>query len=249
MHDEQTIAARERIRELLQASSGQPLSDGELQQAISRISQRLVREGRIRQYSLEEVHDFWQRGEALHKRPEDYLRAPLERSHLLYRLIGRLQLDDPRLLELGCNVGRNLNYLLGCGFTRLSGIEINPGAVELMQRQFPLLFDRARIYNMAAEDVLRMFADGEFDVVCTMAVLVHIHPDSAWILAELARIAGRGIVLVEDEQVSSLWQFPRNYRAIFEKLGFRQIHQESCEGLADMASYTARVFSRAVPAD
>lgn len=242
MYDEQTLAARERIRELLQSRSGQQLSDAQLQQAINQISHRLVREGQIKQYSLEQVHQFWEKGTAANNQPEDYLHAPLERSRLLYRLLKRLDLSDPSLLELGCNVGRNLNYLLGCGLRKLSGIEINPRAIELMQQHYPLLFDRARIYNLPAEDVLAMFGNGEFDVVYTMAVLVHIHPDSEWIFAELARIATRGIVLVEDEQVSSLWHFPRNYRSIFEALDFMQIHEEPCTGLEDMGSYTARVF-------
>jgi SAM-dependent methyltransferase len=244
MHDDQTLAARERIRELLQSRSGQPVSDQLLQQAINQISQKLVREGQIKQYSLEQVHKFWEQGTALNNQPEDYLHAPLDRSRLLYRLLRRLELENPSLLELGCNVGRNLNYLQTCGLSRLSGIEINPRAIELMAQHYPLLFDRGRIYNLPAEDVLAMFGDGEFDVVYTMAVLVHIHPDSEWIFAELARIAGRGIVLVEDEQVSSLWHFPRNYRNIFEALGFEQIHSESCAGIADLGSYTARVFTR-----
>ena len=36
-----------------------------------------------------------------------------------------------KILELGCNVGRNLNFLLNNNFKNLSGIEINMNAIEL----------------------------------------------------------------------------------------------------------------------
>lgn len=55
------------------------------------------------------------------------------------------------ILELGCNVGRNLLVLNGEGYKNLYGIEINPNAVEMMKKEHPGL---ATVTVGAIEDVL-----------------------------------------------------------------------------------------------
>ena len=60
------------------------------------------------------------------------------------------------ILELGCNVGRNLNFLLNDNFKNLNGIEINTHAVELCKKVYPALFDlnTSNIYNGRLYDFL-----------------------------------------------------------------------------------------------
>jgi hypothetical protein len=53
----------------------------------------------------------------------------------------------------------------------LTGIELSEQAVEVLRREFPHIAD---VWVGAAEDILPTF--DRFDLVFTMAVLVHIHP-------------------------------------------------------------------------
>jgi len=66
-------------------------------------------------------------------RPADYVEGT-ERSALLLRLAGGLQRRPERILEVGCNVGRNLQYLREAGYRGLMRNDrtIIPGAVNKM---------------------------------------------------------------------------------------------------------------------
>ena len=68
------------------------------------------------------------------------------------------------------------------------------------------------------------FDDSHFDVVYTMAVLMHIHPDSEFIFKEITRITKDRLIVIEDEKCISPRHFPRNYKSVFENLGMRQIY-------------------------
>ncbi|MEZ5337768.1 MAG: class I SAM-dependent methyltransferase [bacterium] len=191
--------------------------------------------------SLEQLHRYWI--ENRHESTAD--RDPWHcRAELLERMIRLLGVEDPYVLELGCAAGHNLSHLQQSGLTRLSGIEINPEAVNRLQRNYPNLFDTARIYNLSIEDVMGLFGDAEFDVLCSVNVLSHLHPRSEWVFEELARICSRGMVLVEDERSRSQWDFPRNYLKIFTALGFRQVHEELLTRHDGGPASTLRVFSR-----
>jgi SAM-dependent methyltransferase len=58
--------------------------------------------------------------------PEGYLdnEITLRRSKYLYEVISKHFTTDVKILELGSNVGRNLNYLYERGYKNLTGVEI-----------------------------------------------------------------------------------------------------------------------------
>jgi SAM-dependent methyltransferase len=98
------------------------------------------------------------------------------------------------VLELGCNVGRNLWML-----TRrhpglaVAGVDINPEAVALARRHVDGDLFVGDLYDLAAT-----LGDRRADVVFTMGVLIHLHPDTLpAILREMAARARRAVVLVE----------------------------------------------------
>lgn len=125
--------------------------------------------------------------------------GPDERSEAVLEVLERHLDRDARVLELGCSSGRHLSYLHDHGFTDLSGIELNPDAVEVMAEHFPDLADAATIHVGAIEDLVGEFADGAFDAVYSVETLQHIHPDAEWVFAELARITDDLLVTVENE--------------------------------------------------
>jgi hypothetical protein len=116
--------------------------------------------------------------------------------------------------------------------------------VDLLRSTYPDLAD-VRIVNAPVEDVASALPDHGYDVVFTMAVLEHVHTDSEWIFRELARAAARFVLTIEDEKARSERHFPRDYRAVFEPLGLREVERRSdlaAYGLSP--SFVARIFAK-----
>jgi SAM-dependent methyltransferase len=191
---------------------------------------------RLRPASKDEIHRYWKAPDDGSNQPEDYLdpKGGKARSEFLLSLIDLPR--DASILEVGCNVGRNLNHLHEAGYRNLTGIELSEQAVEVLRREFPHLAD---IWVGAAEDILPTF--DRFDLVFTMAVLVHIHPASEQaVFGELARIAKK-LIVIEDERSETWRHFPRRYGPIFEDFGMKQVHEAEPVGLP--GSYVARIFT------
>jgi SAM-dependent methyltransferase len=188
----------------------------------------------------EEILAYW-RDPGVQNQPSHYLpnQVNSQRSAFLVKLCQEIRLE-PRhtILELGCNAGRNLLHLWQAGYQNLYGIEINKAAVQLMRQTFPELSARIRIGTI--EDLLPV--SPVFHLIFTVAVLVHIHPDSDWIFAEMAKKTRNYLITIEDEVTyKSSRHVARNYQGIFESLGMKQIiFRESVPGMN--VAYKARVF-------
>lgn len=212
---------------------------GKVRRVLRRIRRRLRRP-----MNRDRAHDYWRDTEL----PKGYLdpEGGLARTRFLHSLLHPYE-PLSSTLEVGCNVGRNLEYLRGQGYPNLTGVELNPAAVALLEKHHPRLADEARIVTSPAEDVLPTFKDREFDAVFTMAVLMHIVPESEHVFDHIARVTGRVLVVIENEETDSrdvTRIFSRNYRDVFEGLGFRQV-RETRENTGLPAVYGARVFERA----
>jgi SAM-dependent methyltransferase len=199
--------------------------------------------------TLEEIERYWRNPNDGSNKPHDYLNPTggEARSVFLLDVIGERISPTAGVLEVGCNVGRNLRHLRDKGWAPVAGIEINHEAVSLLREHQPQLAD-AEIINRPAEEALPTFADRQFGLVFTMAVLVHIHPDVADAVFDgMARVAAELLIAVEDEYSTHSWRhYPRNYRDVFESRGLRQVYEERCgsarSGLP--RAYVARVFER-----
>ena len=189
-----------------------------------------------------ELHDYWRKPWDGHNLPQNYLEGEVK-SQFLVALIKRYADPGARILEIGCNVGRNLNHLYLNGFHNLEGIEISKQAVELLKQYYAEMARNIKVYNVSVEDVIKDFEDNRFNIVFTVAVLEHISKNSEWIFAEMVRLTQNYLITIEDEKGISWRHFPRNYRKIFERLGMKQIEEFNCnevDGLGE--SFYARVF-------
>lgn len=74
-------------------------------------------------------------------------------------------------LEVGCNTGNQLLLLRKMGYENLSGVELQPYALEIARRRFP----GASLQQGSALDLPH--PDSAFEVVFTSGVLIHISPD------------------------------------------------------------------------
>jgi pseudaminic acid biosynthesis-associated methylase len=91
---------------------------------------------------------------------------------------------DARILEVGCNSGNQLLLLQEMGFTNLWGAEVQSYALELARARVP----GAQLSQATALDL--PYGDGDFDLVFTSGVLIHISPaDLPRALDEIHRCA------------------------------------------------------------
>jgi len=54
--------------------------------------------------------------------------------------------QNGKILEIGCNVGRNLNHLYENGFKQLTGIEISENAINALKRMYPLYIRTQKLF-------------------------------------------------------------------------------------------------------
>jgi pseudaminic acid biosynthesis-associated methylase len=117
-----------------------------------------------------------------HERPE--------RVAAWRRLLGGIA--PASALEVGCNVGWNLEYLQRLGVAELYGIEPQPGALARARARYP----RLRLAQATAFGL--PLADRSCDLVFTSGVLIHIAPASlAAALDEIYRVSRRWIAAIE----------------------------------------------------
>lgn len=188
--------------------------------------------------SVETVQDYWRHPDPSNA-PDTYVPDHEPRSRYVADLVAATVPRDARILELGCNVGANLDCLYRHGFRNLSGVEINADAVVLMRNVFPHL-DGVRVRRAPIE----VFAErmGRYDLVYTMAVLEHLHSESAWVFAKVASRT-RWLLTVEDEVSRSWKHFPRNYGDIFTGLGMvERFVEKDLTRVGLDACFVARLF-------
>jgi pseudaminic acid biosynthesis-associated methylase len=93
-----------------------------------------------------------------------------------------------RILEVGCNIGMQLNALQKMGFTNLTGIELQAYAVEKAKQ----LTKGINIIQGSGFEI--GFEDNSFDLVYTHGVLIHINPkDLPKIMSEMIRVSSKYI--------------------------------------------------------
>lgn len=160
---------------------------------------------------------------------------------------------DASVLEVGCNSGPNLEGLRRLGFSDLAGIEINPAALAEMARAFPELTESATIHHGPAEEMLHSLETGSREVVFSMAVLMHIHPASRGVLADMVRVSRGHVCVIEPEDVTCGYVFARNYRRVFERLGCVEIktapilRESFASAYPGYVGYRARLFRVPAP--
>jgi len=174
-------------------------------------------------------HDFW-RNPTKHTHflsTEDYKKGA-ERSEKLVSLFGKFCSKDDKILELGCNVGRNLDHLYRAGYKNLTGLDICREALELGKKSYPDTVGKIPLTCSSIEDCF-YHNKIDCDIIFTMTVLMHLHPSSFWVFEKIRNLAKKHLILVEEEGILSETVFPYNFKDIFEAYGMKQIHEECVE--------------------
>jgi len=147
------------------------------------------------------------------------------RTELNWTFLGEFD-RTMRILEVGSNVGVQLQGLQKIGFKNLYGIEIHPYAVEVSK----LNTRNINLIQGSAFDV--PFRDANFDLVFTSGVLIHISPDDLnMALREIYRCAGEyiwGFEYYADEYSEIPY---RGHRDLLWKANFAELYLDQFKDL------------------
>jgi SAM-dependent methyltransferase len=124
------------------------------------------------------------------------------------------------ILDLGCNVGRHLDYLYGQGYRNLRGVDWSASAIRDMAVRYPEMHAHSKLVSASFQD----FLSGEpepADLVYTRgATFELVHPRFA-LVHHVCRVARRYAVLVISEAGHA---YPRLWEYEFAREGFELIH-------------------------
>jgi len=211
----------------------------EISQIIKRVKRVFVNDSK----SVDEIQAYWKTPNDGTNSPEDYLNVHPDRSAFFLKQMEEITDTDVRILEIGCNAGRNLNSLYKAGYKNLTGIEISGPAIEALKNSFPEMASQITVINNSIEGSITDLGDNQFDLIFTMAVLEHIPSESEWIFPHFVRITKKYIITIEDEKSISWKHYPRNYQKIFSKLGLHQQKVVDCSGVGGLPNgFKCRVF-------
>lgn len=183
----------------------------------------------IKQLTQEELLDYW-KNPTDKNTPGRYL-TQNHRSLYLVELVNMVDKEflpqDKKIsiLELGCNVGRNLSHLKNAVCCKLSGIEINPKSIKRGLEEYPILIDTI-FYIGNVETEIRKIP--QQDLIFSMAVLQHIHKSKIKKLCKDISDKTDIIILIENETYKSERHNKNNYKKIFEKLGYKETYYNFC---------------------
>ncbi len=133
--------------------------------------------------------------------------AELDQVHWWYRARREILSDliarrialpaDPRILEVGCGTGHNLEMLRRFG--RVDGIEVDPAARELATARLgqPILD--------APLPALPGIADGAYDMIAILDVIEHVEEDVAGMRALAGKLKPGGKMLITVPAFPFMW--------------------------------------------
>jgi SAM-dependent methyltransferase len=150
-------------------------------------------------------------------------------------------LAGKRVLEIGLGYGTLGGVLVDRG-ARYTGVDISPGPVAMMQHRIALA-DRAAECDAQQGSALALpFADGEFDLVCTIGCLHHTGdlPGAITEVRRVTKTGGTAVVMVYNR-----WSARRVVSAPRRALAARRDRNRA--GAAARAQYDADQAGNAAP--
>lgn len=166
---------------------------------------------------LRQLYDFMSQERAA---GQYYPLAPKcsSRSHSLVNILSPLIGKDDSILEIGCNIGRNLNHLWQVGYKNLRGMEISQYVVKRLRSEYPDLA-MVPVEIGPAELSIQRYGTRSVDVIFTMAVLEHLHPDCKSLFMEIARVARKYVLAIEPRRgkrshMQHPWDIEKEFTAV-----------------------------------
>ncbi|CAG7574622.1 methyltransferase family protein [Barrientosiimonas humi] len=149
---------------------------------------------------------------------------------------------DDRVLEVGSGLGATLAALVDHGVTNVTGVEINPLAVQRMRELHPQLAGVEMLVG-PAEELLAELPDDSFSLVIAVRTLLHTHPDSVGLFATLARLAPM-IVTIDEPAYLGRHSYPWDLAAELGKHGMQVVQRRPLVVDGTLSSSTVLTMQR-----
>lgn len=124
------------------------------------------------------------------------------------------------ILDMGCNVGRHLDYLHRQGYRNLRGVDWSSAAIRDMGERYPEMRAAAKVVNASFEDFLRGHPE-PVDLVYTRGATFELVHPSFPLVRGVCRVARHYVVLVITEAGHA---YPRFWEHEFAREGFELVH-------------------------
>jgi len=124
------------------------------------------------------------------------------------------------ILDMGCNVGRHLDYLYGQGYRNLRGVDWSGAAIRDMATRYPAMHAGSRLTVASFQDFLTNAPEAVELVYTRGATFELVHPGFP-LVKHVCAIAKRYVVLVITEAGHA---YPRFWTYEFAREGFELAH-------------------------
>jgi SAM-dependent methyltransferase len=124
------------------------------------------------------------------------------------------------ILDMGCNVGRHLDYLYRHGYRNLRGVDFSGAAIRDSARRYPEMNAASRLSVASFQDFLTSSPEAVDLVYTRGATFELVHPDFP-LIPRVCAIARRYVVLVIAEAAHA---YPRFWEYEFARQGFELSH-------------------------
>ena len=117
---------------------------------------------------------------------------------LLKAVIDCSNKKNDKILDLGSNVGRHLNYLTKKKFINLNGVDICKLSIDKSKKIFPKL-KKINLRCSSFENYLVNSKNGEFDIIYTHGATIEMVKPTFPLVSELFRVSKKYIILLINE--------------------------------------------------
>jgi len=127
---------------------------------------------------------------------------------------------ETSIVDLGCNVGRHLDYLYRQGMRNLTGVDWSERAIHDMAERYPEVYEGVKMHVASFEDYLDSDMEPADIVYSRGATFELVHP-SYPLIRKVAKYARHYVVLVISETRHA---YPRFWEYEFAREGFELVH-------------------------
>lgn len=179
--------------------------------------------------------------------------AELDQVHWWYRarrdiladlITRRIALPaDPRILEVGCGTGHNLEMLRRFG--KVDGVEVDPAAREIAAARLGQPILDAPLPGLPG------IADGAYDLIAILDVIEHVEEDVAGMRALVAKLRPGGKILITVPAFPFMWSahdVVNHHKRRYTKRTLRALVGEAGLKLEMMSWFNSLLFPLAATA-
>lgn len=138
------------------------------------------------------------------------------------------KLKPKNILEVGCGFGRNLKFLIdrGVASKKLTGVDFSKnllGKAKVFLKNDKIILKLADAKNLP-------FKEGEFDLVFTHGLLMHVPPKQVKrALGEIVRVSKKWLILIEETREKpgkiNYFTFIHDYEGLIKEFGLKIVEE------------------------